>query len=325
MSTVARLPEELQIYILSFAARDANASPFQLRSRSLHRLCNIFSISFDAYHTISIAHDGQVAPFVEFVESKPLSFFALRTRGLFLQFDIGEGGRAWMLAAWETLWQTTIPKLTNLRYLYADEIRTMPSSTMKLAFSALQALAVLRSFFLGWDFRDFLLTLKPFTSSWPGAFVSITHLQLSHYRDSDPFDLSAEYIDERISLLRQFKRLTHLMFTIYESDEVDCAVQIMKAFTSLEVIALFIPNLLDMPLGQEELSDAVEGEKSNAIIIEYSQSYHDSLRRFKEATYGFEGNIWVQVEQELAAKRRLSGSLAALNAFEKLTMFSLKS
>ncbi|KAH8825883.1 hypothetical protein DL96DRAFT_1817319 [Flagelloscypha sp. PMI_526] len=321
MSTVVPLPEELQLCILSFAARDTHAKQTDLTQYLLVSKSAYESISFYAYHTISIAHDGQVAPFLEFIESKPSSFFALRTRGLFLQFGWEERDRAWSLAAWETLWRTFIPKLTNLQYLHADEFYPMPSSTMKLAFSALQTLAVLRSFFLVWTLHDFLLTTKPSASSWPGAFISITHLQLSNDRDSGIF----ENVDKRISLLRQFKHLTHLMFTIYESYEADSAVQIIKAFTSLQVIVLFIPNLLDMPLGKEELSDAVEGEKSNAIIIESSQSYRDRLRHFKEVAYGFEGNIWVQIEQELAAKRKVSGSLVGLDAFEKLTMFNLKS
>ncbi|KAH8825928.1 hypothetical protein DL96DRAFT_1817351 [Flagelloscypha sp. PMI_526] len=310
MSNVPRLPLELQIQILRFAARHVWAQTKDITQYLLVSTSAYESISFDLYHTISITQYRQISPLIEVVESKPPSFFALRTRGLFLRFGHGEDGRVGWQAAWEALWKSVVPKLTTLQYLYADDISTtdMPTPTMKFAFKAVRSLTQLKHFFLGHALTRFVFAQNPPDVSWDGAFVTITHLQLYPFSSYGlDFILTPGYIQQELGLLRRFTSLTHLMFVVHKDGEVSCAVQIIESFTSLKVIAVVVADSDEMAWAKLTELRSAGGKDSNAVEMELWQGYDLGPGKFKEVAYGSDGNVWAKAEEKLAAKKK--GSL----------------
>ncbi|KAH8825926.1 hypothetical protein DL96DRAFT_1610260 [Flagelloscypha sp. PMI_526] len=306
MSRIPRLPDELQLHALRLASRHIWAHPTDIARYVLVSKSAYESISFELYHTISITEYRSIAPLAEVLQSKPPSFFALRTRGLFLRFGRGKDGRAGWLAAWETLWGSLIPMLTTLQYLYADDLSTtdLPVSIMKSTLNAVHTLTGLRHFFLGQAFTRYLFSQKFLDISWGGAFTSITHLQLYPFDNYGlSFNLMPGNVRQEIQLLRRFKSLTHLMFVVHKDGEISSAVQIIESFLSLTVIVI-VTDSEDISWPKLKELRTAGGKESNMVEMEIWQAYDLSPGRFKEVTYECEGHVWERAEEKLAARRQ---------------------
>ncbi|KAH8822402.1 hypothetical protein DL96DRAFT_1714722 [Flagelloscypha sp. PMI_526] len=281
---------ELQIKIIQHAALDSSLTecvPLMILSKTFcHDVCDV------AYHTIVLYSIATCEGFEALISSKPLSFFAHRTRALYASplrehlFTHSYGIKIWI-----GLWTRIVSKLPSLRYLeaYSDDSFL---SELNTNFQNLKQMQNLTSLAIDQSFSNNLFSL--IRRNDPLVFSHVTHLKLL---------AAIGWVERVIELVStSFPAVSYFMFPVHPA----LAERLAQSFTHLRVFLFIIQD--ENPANENSWIQAVQAQYPNAVALFWdskalnSSPGYDRSEAFKREVNGETGCIWTKAEQEIASR-----------------------
>ncbi|KAH8813493.1 hypothetical protein DL96DRAFT_1716400 [Flagelloscypha sp. PMI_526] len=268
----SNLPPELQNRIIQLAARESSLS----ECIGLMLICKMFykDVCDVAYHTIVLDGMRMCRGFAALIDSKPATFFASRTRALYVPLPSGLDAGLIPDALWSLAWETIISKLSSLHYLDVNgSIESLSSLTLNRP-------------------SIFFLVHLVHQDNAP-VFRCLTHLKL----------FTAEQIVENTNFLLQsktFPSVSHLMLLTDQS----LAQRLAENFATLKVLILAIfkkPTVKDISTQRRVV------RFPNVFVVSWD---HDEsqlstplgrLEAFRSEADGKSISLWNQAEREIVS------------------------
>ncbi|KAH8807009.1 hypothetical protein DL96DRAFT_1685970 [Flagelloscypha sp. PMI_526] len=275
------LPLELNQRILNETAQIS--SPSETIQLMLVSRMAYDRISYMFYQSIILTTPSSFEGLKFLVEMKGPSFFALRTRAVFVRMRPRTEHEA---IDWNFLWNQLIPNLTKLNFLETWSPTDKTNNSIKRAvLLALQSLPNLEHLALNAAFM--LDPFVPGSLSIANSCESITHLKWFDSR------YPVAYFVEMIAFL---PNLTHFLLpflTQYNMPQSEKLISLAEAFTHLKI---FIVAPSDCPDFDYELAS----HYSNVVVMENpNQLFHmeGSLARFIETVGRDDNSVWQRAEK----------------------------